>query len=40
MSFGESLSNVNNRSQYYDTMIDRNKFNKGANLLKSDPCAS
>ena len=36
MSFGNSLSNVNNRCQYYDTMIDRNKFNRGPNLLQPD----
>jgi hypothetical protein len=36
MSFGESLSNVNNRCQYYDTMIDRNKYNRGPNLLQPD----
>ena len=36
MSFGESLSNVNNRCQYYDTMIDRDKFNRGPNLLQPD----
>ena len=35
-SFGESLSNVNNRCQYYDTMIDRNKYNRGPNLLQPD----
>jgi hypothetical protein len=36
MSFGESLSNVDNRCQYYDTMIDRNKYNRGPNLLQPD----
>ncbi len=36
MSFGQSLSDVNNRCQYYDTMIDRNKFNRGPNLLQPD----
>jgi hypothetical protein len=36
MSFGDSLSNVNNRCQYYDTMIDRNKYNRGPNLLQPD----
>jgi hypothetical protein len=36
MSFGDSLSNVNNRCQYYDTMIDRDKFNRGPNLLQPD----
>lgn len=36
MSFGESLSNVNNRAQFYDTMIDRDKFNRGPNLLQPD----
>ena len=36
MSFGESLSNVNNRCQYYDTMIDRNKYYRGPNLLQPD----
>ncbi len=36
MSFGKSLSDVNNRCQYYDTMIDRNKFNRGPNLLQPD----
>jgi len=29
MSYGQSLSNVNNRCQYYDTMIDRSKFDRG-----------
>ena len=36
ISYGESLSNTNNRCQYYDTMIDRNKFNRGPNLLQPD----
>jgi len=36
MSFGEALSNVNNRCQYYDTMIDRNKYFRGPNLLQPD----
>jgi hypothetical protein len=36
MSFGNSLSDVNNRCQYYDTMIDRNKYNRGPNLLQPD----
>jgi hypothetical protein len=36
MSFGEALSNVNNRCQYYDTMIDRNKHFRGPNLLQPD----
>jgi len=36
VSFGDSLSNVNNRCQYYDTMIDRNKYNRGPNLLQQD----
>lgn len=36
MSFGESLSNVNNRCQYYDTMIDRNQYYRGPNLLQPD----
>lgn len=36
ISFGESLSNVNNRCQYYDTMIDRNKYYRGPNLLQPD----
>lgn len=35
-SFGESLSNLHNRCQYYDTMIDRNKYNRGPNLLQPD----
>ena len=35
-SYKESLSDVNNRCQYYDTMIDRNKFNRGPNLLQPD----
>ncbi len=36
ISFGDSLSNVNNRCQYYDTMIDRNKYHRGPNLLQPD----
>ena len=36
ISFGDSLSNVNNRCQYYDTMIDRNKYDRGPNLLQPD----
>jgi hypothetical protein len=36
ISFGDSLSNVNNRCQYYDTMIDRNKYDRGPNLLQTD----
>jgi hypothetical protein len=36
MSYGDSLSNVNNRCQYYDTMIDRNKHNRGPNMLQQD----
>ena len=36
MSFGNSLSDFNNRCQYYDTMIDRNKYNRGPNLLQPD----
>ena len=36
ISYGESLSNTNNRCQYYDTMIDRNKYNRGPNLLQPD----
>jgi hypothetical protein len=36
MSFGEALSNANNRCQYYDTMIDRNKHFRGPNLLQLD----
>ena len=35
-SFGDSLSNTNNRCQYYDSMIDRNKYNRGPNLLQPD----
>tara|TARA_B100000902_G_C27283163_1_gene902960 strand:- start:1653 stop:2006 length:354 start_codon:yes stop_codon:yes gene_type:complete len=35
-SFGNSLSDFNNRCQYYDTMIDRNKYNKGPNVLQPD----
>jgi hypothetical protein len=36
ISFGEALSNVDNRCQYYDTMIDRNKYNRGPHLLQPD----
>ena len=36
ISFGDSLSNTNNRCQYYDSMIDRNKYNRGPNLLQPD----
>jgi len=36
ISFRNSLSNVNNRCQYYDTMIDRNKYDRGPNLLQPD----
>lgn len=36
MSFRNSLSNVNNRCQYYDTMINRNKYDRGPNLLQPD----
>ena len=36
MSFGEALSNANNRCQYYDAMIDRNKHFRGPNLLQPD----
>ena len=36
LSYGNSLSNVNNRCQYYDTMIDRNKFDRGPNMLQPD----
>ena len=36
LSYGESLSNVKNRCQYYDTMIDRNKFNRGPHMLQPD----
>ena len=36
MSYGEALSNTKNRCQYYDTMIDRSKFQRGPNLLQPD----
>jgi hypothetical protein len=36
ISFRDALSNVNNRCQYYDTMIDRNKYDRGPNLLQPD----
>jgi hypothetical protein len=35
-SYSDSLSNTNNRCQYYDTMIERNKYNRGPNLLQPD----
>lgn len=36
ISFANSLSNVQNRCQYYDSMIDRNQYNRGPNLLQPD----
>jgi hypothetical protein len=36
VSYGEALSNTKNRCQYYDTMIDRSKYNRGPNLLQPD----
>jgi len=36
MSFGQSLSSKDNRCQYYDTMIDRNMYNRGSGLLQLD----
>jgi hypothetical protein len=36
ITFRDSLSNVNNRCKYYDTMIDRNKYDRGPNLLQPD----
>ncbi len=36
ISYGDALSNVKNRCDYYDTMIDRNKYNRGPNLLQPD----
>jgi len=39
MSFRDTLSNVNNRCQYYDTMIDRNKYDRGPNSLQPDHAA-
>ena len=35
-TFGESLSSIDNRCQYYDTMIDRSKYNRGPGLLQPD----
>jgi len=36
MTYGEALSNTNNRCQYYDKMIDRTKTYRGPNLLQAD----
>uniref|UniRef100_A0A6C0HX41 Uncharacterized protein n=1 Tax=viral metagenome TaxID=1070528 RepID=A0A6C0HX41_9ZZZZ len=36
VTFGAALSNTNNRCQYYDTMIDRTKYNRGPNMVQAD----
>ncbi len=35
-SYKESLSSYTNRASYYDTQIDRSKFNRGPHLLQPD----
>jgi hypothetical protein len=36
VTYGKALSNTKNRCQYYDTMIDRSKYQRGPNLLQPD----
>jgi hypothetical protein len=36
ISYSKALSDTNNRCQYYDTMIDRKKFDRGPHLLQPD----